>query len=174
MSEHRINRIEPIQSDKRTGKYTCMRCGWRWTPRPNSPDPPHACARCRSAYWQSAPVSARANFPNDPKWQAESESAARRRRERHLARLNELAAEFGFDLPPMRDDLTFAPPVFPVPRKLSRLGVTACGPRVRFREPVPPPLESASAPDVPQAPRMSLSERLARAREADAKIAPKT
>ena len=86
MSEHRINRIEPIQSDKGTGKHTCMRCGWRWTRRPNSPDPPHACARCRSA-WQSSPISSRANFPTNPKWQAERESVARRKRERHLARL---------------------------------------------------------------------------------------
>ena len=121
MSEHRINWIEPIQSDERTGKYTCMRCGWRWTPRPNSPDPPHACARCRSAYWQSAPVSSRANFPTDPKWRTESESAARRRRERRLARLRELAAEFGLTIPP-GDDLMFGPPVVRTPKVSSSPG----------------------------------------------------
>jgi len=156
------------------GKYICSRCGWRWTPRPNSPDPPRACARCRSAYWKSSPISSRANFPNDPKWQAESQSAARRRRGRRLARLRELAAEFGVTLPPIRDDLTFGPPAFRVPKELSRLGVMAGSPRVRFREPALSPLGPASSLAVPQAPRMSLSERLARARQADAKIAPET
>jgi len=91
------------------GKYTCTRCGWKWTPRANSPDPPHACARCRTAYWQSAPVSSRANSPDDPKWQAERDSVARRKRERHLARLRELAAEFGLKPPPIDDDNEPAP-----------------------------------------------------------------
>jgi len=52
------------------GKYVCSRCGWQWTPRQNSRDPPGACARCRSAYWQSTPVSCRANSPSDPRWRA--------------------------------------------------------------------------------------------------------
>ena len=90
------------------GKYVCSRCGWRWTPRTNSPDPPRACARCRSAYWQSTPVSCRANSPSDPNWCVESQSVARRRQKRHLTRLKELAAEFGFALPPVRYDLSVA------------------------------------------------------------------
>jgi hypothetical protein len=127
------------------GKYACTRCGWRWTPRANSPDPPHACARCRSAYWQSTPVSCRANSPSGPKWRAESQSVARRKQVRHLARLRELAAEFGFALSPIRDDLTFAPPVFPQPQ----------GPS----QPVEPvPSRENSVP----APRRSLVEELRR------------
>jgi hypothetical protein len=168
------NLKQPNHSAGNVGKYTCMRCGWRWTPRPSSPDPPRACARCRSAYWQSSPISSRANKPTDLKWQLERESVARRKRERHLARLKELAAEFGFDSPPIRDDLTFGSPAFRVPKELSRLGVEAGGPSVRFRECVPSPPAPAPSPAVPQAPRMSLSERLARAREADAKIARET
>jgi hypothetical protein len=167
VSEHRINRIEPIQSDKRTGKYTCMRCGWRWTPRPNSPDPPHACARCRSAYWQGPPVTSHANSPQDPKWRTESQSAARRRRQRRLAKLRELAAEFGVALPPIRDDVTFGPPAFRVPTELSRRGVEAGGPRVGFNEPAP----SQPAPAWPGG---SLAEELHRRMAADAKIAPET
>lgn len=102
------------------GKYTCTRCGWKWSPRPNSPDPPRACARCRSAYWQSVPVSSRANSPNDPKWQAERGSVARRKRERHLARLRELAAEFGLKPPPIPHDNEPTPSQpAPAPRSLS-------------------------------------------------------
>ena len=115
------------------GKYACARCGWRWTPRTNSPDPPRACARCRSAYWQSTPVSCRANSPSDPKWCVESQSVARRRQKRHLTRLKELAAEFGFALPPVRYDLSVAPPVFPLPQGSSQ----PVEPRLHFNEPVP-------------------------------------
>ena len=111
---------EPNRHAENVGKYTCTRCAWRWTPRRNSPDPPHACARCRSAYWQSTPVSSRGNSPSDPKWRAESQSVARRRQKRHLTRLKELAAEFGFALSPIRDDLSFAPPVFPLPQGSSQ------------------------------------------------------
>jgi hypothetical protein len=80
-----------------SGKYLCLRCGWRWCPRRGSPDPPNACARCRSAYWNTPPESARANRPDDPKWQAERNALANRRRMRHLARLKELAQELGAD-----------------------------------------------------------------------------
>jgi len=78
-------------------KYLCLRCGWRWSPRLGSPDPPKACARCRSAYWNSSPQSARANRPDDPKWQTERDTLANRRRARHTARLKELAPELGPD-----------------------------------------------------------------------------
>jgi hypothetical protein len=138
------------------GKYACTRCGWRWTPRPNSPDPPRACARCRSAYWQSTPVSSRANLPSDAKWRVESQSVARRKQERHLARLRELAAEFGFALPPVGGHLSVATPVFPLPQQ----------PRSQFNEPVP------SGQDSVPAPRRSLSEELHRRMAADAKIMP--
>jgi len=137
-----------------TGKYVCSRCGWKWTPRANSPDPPRACARCRSAYWQSTPVSCRANLPSDPKWRAESQSVAQRRQKRHLTRLKELAGEFGFALPPIRDDLGFAPPVFPRPQGSS--------------QPVEPvPSRENSVP----APRRSLVEELRRRIAADTNAA---
>jgi hypothetical protein len=136
------------------GKYACARCGWRWTPRTNSPDPPRACARCRSAYWQSTPVSCRANSPSDPKWRAESQSVARRRQKRHLTRLKELAAEFGFALSPIRDDLAFAPPVFPLPQE-------------PFQPLEPVPSRENSVPP----PRRSLAEELHRLRAADANVA---
>jgi hypothetical protein len=80
-----------------SGKYLCLRCGWRWSPRSGSPDPPAACAHCRTAYWNTLPESARANRPDDPKWKAERETLANRRRSRHLARLKELAHELGPD-----------------------------------------------------------------------------
>jgi hypothetical protein len=78
-----------------SGKYFCLRCGWRWSPRRGSPDPPNACARCRTAHWNTPPESARANHPEDPKWHAERDTLANRRRARHLARLKELAQELG-------------------------------------------------------------------------------
>jgi hypothetical protein len=76
-----------------SGKYLCLRCGWHWSPRRGCPDPPRACARCRSAAWNAAPKSSRANRPDDPKWQAERDALANRRRDRHLARLKKLAQE---------------------------------------------------------------------------------
>jgi len=133
------------------GKYVCSRCGWRWTPRTNSPDPPRACARCRSAYWQSTPVSCRANSPSDLKWRAESQSVAQRRQKRHLTRLKELAAEFGFALSPIRDDLSATLPVFPLTQESSQ----PADPRSHSNEPVP-------------APRRSLVEELRRRMAADA------
>ncbi len=143
------------------GKYVCCRCGWSWTPRQNAPDPPHACARCRSAYWQSTPVSSRANSPSDPKWRAESQSVARRRQKRHLTRLKELAAEFDFALSPARDDLSFAPPVFPLPQESSQPAES----RLHFNEPVP------SGQDSVPAPRRSLAEELRRRMAADTNAA---
>ena len=80
----------PSVSAGQSGKYLCLRCGWRWSPRRGSPDPPNACARCRSAYWNTPPESARANRPDDPRWKAERDMLANRRRARHLARLKEL------------------------------------------------------------------------------------
>jgi hypothetical protein len=146
--------VEQSNSAGRTGKYSCTRCGWAWTPRLNSPDPPRACARCRSAYWHSAPASSRANTPNDPKWQVERESIARRKRERHLTRLKELAAEFGLKLPPVLNNLTIAPPIVPVQREFPQPAAIAVDPRVRFNEPVPPPLDPTASS--PPAPRRSL------------------
>jgi len=143
------------------GKYACTRCGWRWTPRPNSPDPPRACARCRSAYWQSTPVSCRANLPSDAKWRVESQSVARRRR--HLTRLKELAAEFGFAPPPV--DLR-ATPVFPMPQELCQPSGVPEEPRSQSNEPVP------SRQDSVPAQRRSLVEELHRRMAADATIMP--
>ena len=141
------------------GKYAGTRCGWRWTPRTNSPDLPRACARCRSAYWQSTPVSSRANFPSDAKWRVESQSVAQRRQKRHLTRLKELAAEFGFAPPPIPDDL--ATPVFPLPQESSQ----PADPWLHFNEPVPSVQDSVSAP------RRSLVEELRRRMAADANVA---
>ena len=145
------------------GKYACSRCGWRWTPRTNSPDPPRACARCRSAYWQSTPVSSRANLPSNPKWREESQSVAQRRQKRHFTRLKELAAEFGFALSPTRYDRSVAPPVLPLPQESSQ--------PVESRpldEPVPSGQNSVPAP------WRSLAEELRRRMAADANAsAPK-
>ena len=143
------------------GKYVCSRCGWQWTPRQNSRDPPGACARCRSAYWQSTPVSCRANSPSDPRWRAESQSVAKRRQKRHLTRLKELAAEFGFALPPTRYDPSVAPPVFPLPQSSSQ----PAEPRSHFNGPVPSGQNSVPAP------RRSLVEELRRRMAADANVA---
>ena len=161
-SEHKERRC----SAGVAGKYACTRCGWRWTPRPNSPDPPRACARCRSAYWQSTPVSSRANLPSDAKWRVESQSVARRKQERHLARLRELAAEFGFALPPVGGHLSVAAPVFPLPQELCQPGGVPEEQRSQFNEPVPSRQSSVPAP------RRSLAEELHRLMAADAKIMP--
>jgi hypothetical protein len=89
----------PQRRAGQSGKYLCLRCGWRWTPRRGSPDPPNACARCRSAYWNSPPHSPRANRPDNPKWKAERDTLANHRHARHLARLKELARELCPDAP---------------------------------------------------------------------------
>jgi hypothetical protein len=99
-------------------------------------------------------VSCRANSPSDPKWRAESQSVARRRQKRHLTRLKELAAEFGFALSPIRDDLAFAPPVFKLPQE-------------PFQPLEPVPSRENSVP----LPRRSLAEELHRLRAADANVA---
>jgi hypothetical protein len=96
-----MNARNASDSVNASGRYSCTRCGWTWGPRPNSPKPPRACARCRSAYWQSAPTSARGNTPDNPKWQAQRESAEARRQGRRLARLSSRAAELGFRLVPI-------------------------------------------------------------------------
>jgi len=92
------------------GKYLCLRCGWRWSPQRGSPDPPNACARCRSAYWNSPPESARANRPDNPKWQTERDALENRRRARRLARLRELAQELGADVGAVVVKPTLLPP----------------------------------------------------------------
>jgi hypothetical protein len=91
----------PSSSTEAVSKCTCRRCGWSWTSRSRSPDLPRACARCRSAYWQTAPTSARGNTPDNPKWHAQREVAEGRKRARRLARLRFGAAEFGFKLVPV-------------------------------------------------------------------------
>jgi hypothetical protein len=148
------------------GKYTCMRCGWRWTPRLNAPDPPRACARCRSAYWQSAPLSSRANFPQDPKWQAERESVARRR---HLQRLRELAAEFNLKPTPVIDGpgigLSLVPATEPSQPSMLRVNPRAHANETDASEPSPP---------VAPAPRRSLAEELHRRIAAYAKTDAET
>jgi hypothetical protein len=151
---------EPSHFAQRTEKYTCTRCGWQWTPRPNSPDPPHACARCRSAYWQSAPVSSRANSPNDPKWQAERESVARRRQRRHLERLRQLAAEFNLKPTPVLDGPGIALSLLPAATEPNQPSVLPVDPRIRFNEPVLS--QRTSTPSIPPESGMSLSERLRR------------
>jgi hypothetical protein len=99
----------PQCSAGQSGKYLCLRCGWRWSPRRGSPDPPNACSRCRSHYWNQPPDSARANRPDDPKWQAERNTLANRRRARHLARLKELVRE----LAPVASAVVVKPTLLP-------------------------------------------------------------
>ena len=76
-----------------------------------------------------------------------------------LARLRELAAEFGVTLPPIRDDLS-PTPFFPLPNAVSRRGVIPTDPSVGFNEFDPEP--------------RSLAERLRLRMAADAKIARET
>jgi hypothetical protein len=149
---------ERSYSARVAGKYLCSRCGR--TPRNNSPDPPRACARCRSAYWQSTSASCRANSPSEPKWRAESQSVAKRKQRRHLTRLKELAAAFGFALPPARGDLGLGP-VFPLPQDSSQPAEL----RLNINEPVPSGQGSVPAP------RRSLVEELCRRMAADANVA---
>jgi len=56
----RVDALHP-----RGGEYVCRRCGWDWTPRPDSPRPPVACARCHSQYWNYPPRTARGMKPSD-------------------------------------------------------------------------------------------------------------
>ncbi|MGD0910041.1 MAG: hypothetical protein ABSA96_20850 [Candidatus Acidiferrales bacterium] len=149
----------PKYAAGKIGKYTCTRCGWKWTPRGGCPDPPRACARCRTAYWQSAPMSSRANSPEDPKWQAERDLVARRRQERHLARLKELAEEFNLDPPPILDGCAiplagrFNDPlpatafrhVGPLARRLER-AIAESKAETPSRLPVPEPSPDLAAP----------------------------
>jgi hypothetical protein len=123
----------PKYNAGKSGKYTCTRCGWKWTPRDGCPDPPRACARCRTAYWQTAPMSSRANSPEDPKWKRERDLASRRRRERHLARLRELAAEFNLAPLPIEDGGAIPPA-----RGLHQPAASWIDSRDRFNDRVPP------------------------------------
>jgi hypothetical protein len=111
-----------------SGKYLCLRCGWRWSPRCGSPDPPNACARCRSHYWNTPPESARANRPDDPKWKTERDALENRRRTRQRARLKELTQELGPDavetvkpalVPP---EQTAVPALQPAPKPVALSG----------------------------------------------------
>jgi len=115
------------------GKYNCTRCGWKWTPRGGCADPPLACARCRTAYWQTAPMSSRANSPGDPKWQAERDLVSRRRRERHLSRLRELAEEFNLEPPPIENR-----PAIPPAKALPQPMAPSMDSRDRFSDQLPP------------------------------------
>jgi hypothetical protein len=58
-----------------SGKYLCLRCGWRWSPA-GFPDP-RPC-RCRTSTGTCHP-RARANRPDDPKWKAERDVKAYQR-----------------------------------------------------------------------------------------------
>jgi hypothetical protein len=153
---------DPSHSAQRTEKYTCTRCGWQWTPRPNSPDPPRACARCCSAYWQTPPVTSRANSPDDPKWQAERESVTRRRQRRHLERFRQLAAEFNLKPTPVLDGPGIALSLVPAAKEPNQSSVFPVDPGVHFNESGSP--QGPPVPSVPPEPGMSLSERLRRLR----------
>jgi hypothetical protein len=146
-----ISDNRPKYAAGKSGKYTCTRCGWKWTPRVGCPDPPRACARCRSAYWQTAPMSSRANSPEDSKWHADRDLVARRRRERHLAKLRELAAEFGLEPPPIEDVDTMHPAEYP-----PRPAAPSIELRDRFNERVP--AQQVSGPTIPPVRNLSLEQ----------------
>jgi len=116
------------RSAGQSGKYLCLRCGWRWSPRRGSPDPPNACSRCRSHYWNTPPESARANRPDNPKWQAEREALENRRRTRQLACLKELTQELSPDaVETVKPDLlapeqTAVPTLEPAPKSVALAG----------------------------------------------------
>jgi hypothetical protein len=138
---------QPGSSTEAVSKCTCRRCGWSWTSRSRSPVLPRACARCRSAYWQTAPTSARGNTPDKPKWQAQRDFVEERKRVRRLARLRTGAAELGFRLVPVDNPITRT-------AVLERQPPVAMPPySVRFAEPerterpyvAPPPPSAAPA-----------------------------
>jgi hypothetical protein len=132
---------QPRSSTEAARKCTCTRCGWSWIPRSKSADPPRACARCRTSYWQTAPTSARGNTPDNPKWGAQREWVEERKGARRLARLRSRAAELGFRLvavncPSIRTR---------VPERQPTVGVPADS--IRFAE--PEPTEGPAAPPAP-------------------------
>jgi hypothetical protein len=83
----------------RIGTHSCLRCGNRWNPRAVDP---RCCPRCRSAYWDRPPMTARAARPEDTDWSKESTRrrllTIERRHYRHLAKVKELAKELGFNI----------------------------------------------------------------------------
>ena len=83
----------------RIGTHSCLRCGNRWNPRAINP---RCCPRCRSAYWDRPPMTARAARPEDTDWSKESTRrrlrTIERRHYRHLAKVKELAKELGFNI----------------------------------------------------------------------------
>ena len=105
-------------------------------------------------------MSSRANSPRNPKRRAESQGVAQRRQERRFTRLKELAAEFGFALPPTRYDPSFAPPVFPLQQESQ-----PADPMSQINEPVPSGQNSVPAR------RRSLVKELRRRIAADANVA---
>ena len=87
--------VDPLRI--RRGAYLCLRCGWDWSPRIGAPDPPHNCARCRSSYWDTPPVSARAAHPNQPsrQWAVTDSWRESRKRSRYLERLRFYMEQLG-------------------------------------------------------------------------------
>jgi hypothetical protein len=84
-------------------------------------------------------MSSRANSPEDPKWQAERDLISRRRRARHLAKLRELAAEFGLEPPSIDDGHAIA-----TAKDVSRPTAPSIEYRDRFNERLP--TQPAAAP----------------------------
>jgi len=84
-------------------------------------------------------MSLRANFPDDHKWQADRDLVSRRRRERHLAKLRELAEEFGLEPPSIDDGYAIA-----TAKDVSRPTAPSIDYRERFNERLP--TQPASAP----------------------------
>jgi hypothetical protein len=133
--------VQPNGSAEAVGKYTCTRCGWKWTPRSNSLDAPRACARCRSAYWQTEPTSARGNTPENPKWQGQRDLAEERKQARRLARLRSSALELGFRLVPIDNPSARAQVV----ERQRPVGVPPHSVRFAELEPTPSPAPATPA-----------------------------
>lgn len=62
----------------RPGRNLCLRCGYRWSARAGSPDPPKTCAWCNSAYWNEPAKTPRGRRPENTDWKAEASAKADR------------------------------------------------------------------------------------------------
>lgn len=87
----------PDPDRPRGGAHLCLHCGWDWNHAPGSPDPPHACARCRSTYWDTPPRLRHSSRPTDEhrQWRLTKVWRDSRRRTLLLDRIRRAIDELG-------------------------------------------------------------------------------
>lgn len=103
--DNRVDQDELILSDHEAQQLRgydparlnhCERCGYDWPTASGRMHPPKACARCRSAYWQTLPENPdRSNTPNDRRWDTKVSRTKERRKQRLIRKLLEIIAELG-------------------------------------------------------------------------------